>query len=102
MPEDAGTIRSAVSQSQFQEVAARIDINRVRNETVYGVKNAFYSVLRAQAQMAVAAEAQNNALARLGDANKNYAAGTAPRFDVISAQLHCLDVPLSDIHPDAH
>ena len=82
----AGTLRAAVSQAQFQEVAARIDVNRVRNEVVYGVKNAFYNVLRAQAQIAVATDSLNNALSRLNDANKNYAAGTAPRFDVISAQ----------------
>lgn len=82
----AGNLRTAVSQAQFQEVAARIDINRVRNEVVYSVKNAFYNVLRAQAQIAVATDSVNNALGRLNDANKNYAAGTAPRFDVISAQ----------------
>ncbi len=82
----AGSLRAAVSQAQFQEVAARIDVNRVRNEVVYSVKNAFYNVLRAQAQIAVATDSVNNALSRLNDANKNYAAGTAPRFDVISAQ----------------
>ena len=82
----AGTLRAAISQTQFQEVAARIDINRVRNDVVYNVKNAFYNVLRAQAQIGVATDNVNNALSRLSDANKNYAAGTAPRFDVISAQ----------------
>lgn len=87
----AGVLRSAVSQAQFQEVAARIDVNRVRNDIVFNVKSAFYNVLRAQAQIAVAAEAQNNALIRLNDANKNYAAGTSPRFDVISAQRDVAD-----------
>ena len=82
----AGVLRAAISQAQFQEVAARIDVNRIRNEVVYNVKNAFYNVLRAQAQIAVATDTVNNALSRLNDANKNYAAGTAPRFDVISAQ----------------
>ena len=82
----SGSLRAAASQFQFQEVAARIDVNRVRNEVVYNVKNAFYNVLRAQAQIAVAADSLNNALNRLNDANKTYAAGTSPRFDVISAQ----------------
>ena len=82
----AGTLRSAISRAQFQEVAARIDVNRVRNEVVYNVKNSFYNVLRAQAQIAVATDSLNNALSRLNDANKTYAAGTSPRFDVISAQ----------------
>jgi outer membrane protein len=87
----AGTLRSAASQAEFQEVAARIDVNRVRNDVVYNVKSAFYNVLRAQAQIAVATDTQNNALSRLNDANKNYAAGTAPRFDVISAQRDVAD-----------
>ena len=37
-------------------------------------------------QVVVATDSLNNALSRLDDANKNYAAGTSPRFDVISAQ----------------
>ncbi len=82
----SGSLRAAVSRAQFQEVAARIDVNRVRNEVVYNVKNSFYNVLRAQAQIAVATDSLNNALSRLNDANKTYAAGTSPRFDVISAQ----------------
>jgi outer membrane protein len=87
----AGTLRSAVSQAQFQEVAARIDVNRVRNDVVVNVKVAFYNVLRAQEQIVVATDTLNNALGRLNDANKNYAAGTAPRFDVISAQRDVAD-----------
>jgi len=86
-----GTLRSAVSQAQFQEVAARIDVNRVRNDLVFNVKSAFYNALRAQAQLAVAVDTQNNALTRLSDANKNYAAGTVARFDVISAQRDVAD-----------
>ena len=82
----AGTLRAAVSQAQFQEVAAKIDINRVRNQIVLDTKNAFYSALRAQAQVVVAQDNLNNSLGRLSDANKNYAAGTAPRFDIITAQ----------------
>ena len=82
----AGSLRAAASQAQFQEVAAKIDINRVRNQIVLDVKSAFYSALRAQAQVVVAQDNLNNSLGRLSDANKNYAAGTAPRFDIITAQ----------------
>jgi outer membrane protein TolC len=67
-------------------VAARIEVNRVRNDVVYNVKSAFYDVLRAQAQVTVDTDSLNNTLRQLNDANKNYAAGTSPRFDVISAQ----------------
>jgi outer membrane protein TolC len=87
----SGSLHSAVSQAQFNEVAARIDVNRVRNQILYNVKTAFYNVLRAQAQVAVATDNLNNALNRLSDANKNYAAGTSPRFDVLSAQRDVAD-----------
>lgn len=86
MPIDiSGALKAAVSQAKFQEVAARIDVNRVRNQLVLDVKNAFYNVLRAQAQAAVATDTLNNTLSRLNSAQKNYAAGTSPRFDVITA-----------------
>jgi outer membrane protein len=86
-----GTLRSAASQAQFEEVAARIDVNRVRNQIVYDVKTAFYNVLRAQAQVLVSTNNLNNALFRLSDANKNYSAGTASRYDVITAQRDVAD-----------
>ncbi len=86
-----GSLRAAVSQSQFQEIAAKIEINRVRNQTVLDVKSAFYNVLRAQAQAVVAQDGLANALARLNMAQKNYAAGTSPRFDVITAQRDVAD-----------
>ncbi len=82
----SGSLHAAVSQSQFQEIAAKIEINRVRNQTVLDIKSAFYNVLRARAQAVVGQDGLANALARLNTAQKNYAAGTSPRFDVITAQ----------------
>ncbi len=86
-----GSLRAAVSQSQFQEISAKIEVNRVRNQIVLDVKTAFYNVLRAQAQSGVAQDGLANALARLNTAQKNYAAGTSPRFDVITAQRDVAD-----------
>ncbi len=102
LPLDISNIlRTAVSQAQFQEVAARIDVNRVRNQIVYDVKNAFYNVLRAQAQVVVATDSLNNALDRLNNANKNYTAGISPRFDVISTQRDVADAQQSLINARA-
>lgn len=81
----SGALHAAASQARFLEIAARIDINRVRNQLVLDVKNAYYNVLRAQAQAAVATDTLVNTLNRLNSAQKNYAAGTSPRFDVITA-----------------
>ncbi len=92
MPLDLmGTLRSAVSQNQFNEVAARVDVNRVRNDLIAQIKAAFYNVLRAQAQVAVATDNVNVSLTRLSDSNKNYAAGTAPYFDVLTAKRDLAD-----------
>ncbi len=81
-----GVIRAAVNQAEFAEVAARIDVNRVRNQIVYDVKTAFYNALRAQAQYTVAMDNLNNSIARLNDANRQFASGIAPKFDVITAE----------------
>ncbi len=96
MPIDVfGTISSAASEAQFEAIAAKIDVNRVRNQVVYDVKTAFYNVLRAQAEVMVATNNVNNALDRLSDANKNYGAGTSSRFDVITAQRDVADAQQS-------
>ncbi len=79
-------LRAATQQAQFQEIAARLDVNRARNQIVLDVKTAFYDVLRAQALVRVANEALQNALDRLSDAEKKFRAGTVARFDVIRAQ----------------
>lgn len=81
-----GTIRSGISQANFREVAARIDVNRVRNDLVFNVRNAFYNALRAQGQLVVAQEDLANANTRLTDAQALLNAGTGTQFDVLTAQ----------------
>ncbi len=89
MPIDVtGLLRAAVTQAQFRQAAARIGVNQVRSQIVFSVQNAFYSVLRAQAQLAVTADTLKSDLRQLDDAQKNYAAGTSPRFDVLTAQTN--------------
>lgn len=84
----AGMLRAAVSQAQFQEIAARLDVNRARNQVVQGVKTAFYNALRAEALVAVAQETLRNTLDQLSDAQKKFQAGVVARFDVIQAQTN--------------
>jgi outer membrane protein TolC len=97
----AGSLRSAVSQAQFNEVASRIDVNRTRNQIIFDVKAAFYNVLRSQAQVAVATDNVNGALTRLSDANKNFAAGTSPYYDVLTAQRDVADAQQALINSQA-
>ncbi len=82
----AGQLRAASRQAQFQEIAARLDVNRVRNEIVMNTKNAFYDVLRNQALVTVAQNNLQNSVDRLEDATQRLAAGTVARYDVLSAQ----------------
>lgn len=81
-----GDLKAAVSQNQFEEAAARIEVNRARNSLVLDVKLAFYSVLRGQAQLNVAQDALNNAMLRQDTAQKSFDVGVSPKFDVIRAQ----------------
>jgi len=81
-----GTLKAAKTQAQFQEVAARLEVNRIRNQIVFQVRNAFYQLLQARAQLAVAADTLQTTLLRLDTAQKSYAAGVSPRFDVIQSQ----------------
>ena len=81
-----GQIRAAVQQSQFQEIVARLDYNRTRNQTVLDVKNAYFDVLRSKAFVAVAEQALKNAQDRQATTEAYLRAGTGTRFDVLRAQ----------------
>jgi outer membrane protein TolC len=81
-----GELRAALSQSKYLEIAAKLDIDRTRNEIVLSTKNAFYAVLRAQAQVRVAQDALQNAIDRLADSQLRVDAGTATRFDLTTAK----------------
>ena len=86
-----GSIRSAVDQAQFNEIASRIDVNRFRNDTVFNVRNAFYNALRQQGALVVAQENLANARTRLVDAQRTLAAGIGTQFDVLTAQRDVAD-----------
>jgi len=81
-----GQIRAATQQAQFQEIAARLDYNRTRNQVVLDVKNAYYDVLRAKAATKVAEQALQNAKDRLATAEAYLRAETGTKFDVLRAQ----------------
>lgn len=86
-----GLLRSSVSQAQYLEIAARLDINRTTNQLVLDVKTAFYDVLRAKNLVQVSKEALENAQIRLKDAQARYQAGVVAKFDVIRAQTDVLN-----------
>jgi len=94
----SGMLRTATDQAKLQEIVARLDVNRVRNQTVLDVKSAFYDALRAQALLDVAKESLRNSLARQSDAQKRLDAGVVAPYDlqraatdVASSQLQVLN-----------
>ena len=91
----AGLLRTATDQARFQEIAARLDINRTRNQIVLDVKSAFYDVLRGQALVVVATDNLRNSLDRMDDANKRYRAGVVAKFDVLRAETDVLNAQQS-------
>jgi outer membrane protein TolC len=93
----SGMLRAATDQARLQEIVARLDVNRARNQLVLDVKSAFYSVLRAQALLNVADEGLRNSVARQTDAQIRLDAGVAAPYDlqkaatdVANAQLQVL------------
>jgi outer membrane protein len=77
---------AALDQAHFQEVQARLDVNRVRNEIVYQVTDAFFARLRADALVSVATEDLQNTLDRQYDAQARYAVRAVAFLDVARAQ----------------
>ena len=96
-----GVIQTAVSQAQFGDVAARIDVNRARNSLVYNVRAAFFQVLREQAAYAVAVENLNDNETRLAEAQKGLNAGLSSRFDVITVQRDVADAQQNVVNAGA-
>lgn len=79
-------LSTAVTQAKFQEIGARLDVNRVRNDIVYRVEAAFYDALRAKALVSVAKENLQDSLDRQYDAQARYAARAVAYIDVLRAQ----------------
>lgn len=82
----SGAVRSATSQMEFMALAARIDVDRVRNQLALDVRSSFYEAIRANSLVGVAQDNLKAAENRLHDAKSNESVGNAPKFDVISAQ----------------
>jgi outer membrane protein TolC len=81
----SGLITAAVQQSQFQEIASRLDFNRTRNDTILNIKNAYYDVLRAKALVTVAEQNLKDAQDQQTTAQQQLDAGIGTRFDVLRA-----------------
>lgn len=84
-------LAAATDQARFEEIAARLDVNRVRNEVVYRVEASFYAALRAKALVNVAVENLQDSLDRQYDAEARYKARAVAYIDVLRAQTDVAD-----------
>ena len=82
----SGAVRAASNQAEFMALAARIDVDRVRNQLAYDVRSSYYDALRAHGQLKVAEDHAMAAETRLKDARTNEQVGNVPKFDVVSAE----------------
>lgn len=84
----------AVGPTKLARRAAAVGIGlseatlaNIRDEVILAARQAFFNCLRAKALLDVAKQRQEQAQAHLGDAEAYYQAGTAPRADVLRAQV---------------
>lgn len=82
----SGALKSAQDQAEFRALAARIEIDRVRNQLAIETKQAFFEAARAQGQVKVARDHLAAVRKRLEDTKKFEQVGNVPKFDVVSAE----------------
>ena len=81
-----GIVKVVERYGGLQEALTRLELARIRQQTAYNVRNAYYNLLRATAFLSVdeAAVADSRELLRVTQAQKS--AGVASQFDVLTAQ----------------
>lgn len=82
----SGAVKSAQDQAEFRALAARIEIDRVRNQLVFETKQAYFEAARAEGQVKVASDHLAAIRKRLENTKKFEQVGNVPKFDVVSAE----------------
>ncbi|MDQ2799352.1 MAG: TolC family protein [Armatimonadota bacterium] len=83
-----GLVPAARDVERITQDFYAIDLDRVGNEVALSAKNTFFSVLRAQSQVAVDQEQVTAAQENVRIATARFNAGAAPQFDVLTAQTN--------------
>lgn len=85
---DGGKSRATVAGASHDFAATLKDAERTWQERVYAVKEAFFSLLRAREDAAVAAETASLYETQLDQARAFYRAGSKARIDVTTAEVN--------------
>jgi len=84
---DFGRTSTQVKIQNLDLDSSRADLEDVYQQTVFNVKQAYYGVLAASRNVAVAAESVKQFQQHLEQAEGFFEAGTKPKFDVTKAQV---------------
>jgi len=82
-----GRIEAQVAMAEANLRGAEATFERIRQQIVFGVRQAYYSLLLAQAGLAAADRSAAQAAENLRVARARVAAGVSPRFDEVQAQV---------------
>lgn len=97
---DFGKTSSQVKAQEFTTQSSMMDLQEATVQTVFNVKQAYFGVLKAKRDKAVAAEVVGQFEKHLEQAQALYSVGIKPRFDVIRAQVDVSNAKLSLIKAD--
>jgi outer membrane protein TolC len=81
-----GIVKVAERYGDLQEALTRLELARIRQQTAYNVRNAYYNLLRAQAFVLVDQAAVNDSAELLRVTKAQQAVGVAAQFDVLTAR----------------
>ena len=91
---DFGKTRASVDASVANKSAEKEDLERVRQGVLYGVKEAYFGLLKASGIARLQEEALDQAKAHLRQARAFFEAGVKPKFDVTQAEVEVNRVEL--------
>ncbi len=86
-----GIVKTGLHAAKLNKSSVQYEYDQVRNDTTLSVKEAYYSVLRAQQFQGVRARQVEQLEAHLKDTQLNLKAGTAAPFDVLRAETEVAD-----------
>lgn len=97
---DFGKTSSTVGVSKYNLESSRSDLNTTEDGVILSVKQAYYGVLQAQRNRAVAADVIKQFQLHLDQAKGFYDVGTKAKIDVIKAEVDLSNAKLSLINAD--
>ncbi|MEE8637737.1 MAG: TolC family protein [Candidatus Margulisiibacteriota bacterium] len=96
-----GKLESRLDIARVRLKIAKEELRRKKRELVYRVALAYYSVLRAERLLDLSLESADVAAAHLAQAKAYVALGTAPKADLLRAQVKAAEVELGKIQAES-